>query len=62
MGETEQAAARVASEGTPGRSVSVNGRAYAWPAQPTVVVCFDGCDPAYVAAARAAGVVPTLER
>ncbi|MFH1558693.1 MAG: phosphonoacetate hydrolase [Pseudomonadota bacterium] len=62
MGETEQAAARVASEGTPGRSVRVNGRAYAWPAQPTVVVCFDGCDPAYVAAARAAGIVPTLER
>ncbi len=62
MGETEPAAARAACEGTQGRSVSVNGRAYAWPAQPTVVVCFDGCDPAYVAAARAAGVVPTLER
>ncbi|WP_296520154.1 phosphonoacetate hydrolase [Rhodoplanes sp.] len=43
-------------------ALEVNGRAYGWPRRPTVVVCFDGCDPAYIDAARAAGVVPTIER
>ncbi len=28
--------------------VSVNGRRYKTPARPTVVGCFDGCDPAYI--------------
>lgn len=42
--------------------IEVNGRTYAWPRRPTVVVCFDGCDPAYVDAARAAGVVPAIDR
>jgi len=43
------------------RSVDVNGRAYRWPVRPTVVVCFDGCDPAYIEAARAAKVIPAIE-
>lgn len=42
-------------------AVEVNGRVLSWPARPTVVVCFDGCDPSYIAAARAAEYIPTLE-
>jgi phosphonoacetate hydrolase len=42
--------------------VSVNGRLYQKPIRPTVVICFDGCDPTYIEAAEAAGVVPTLSR
>lgn len=38
----------------------VNGRSYAVPQRPTAVICYDGCDPAYVAAACDAGVVPHL--
>ncbi len=39
----------------------VNGRRYARPARPVVVICFDGCDPAYLAAAGAAGATPALD-
>lgn len=42
--------------------VEVNGRTYRWPARPTVVICFDGCDPSYLEAASAAGVIPTFDR
>jgi len=42
--------------------VQVNGRVLSWPARPAVVVCFDGCDPSYIEAARAAGVIPFLDR
>ncbi|MDF2999008.1 MAG: phosphonoacetate hydrolase [Xanthobacteraceae bacterium] len=42
--------------------VVVNARRYRKPVQPAVVVCFDGCDPAYIEAAEAAGVIPTLTR
>lgn len=38
--------------------VRVNGRDYAWPEQPTVLVCIDGSEPAYTEAAVAAGVMP----
>lgn len=41
--------------------LEVNGRAYAWPKAPVVAVCFDGCDPAYLEAASAAGVIPALD-
>lgn len=41
--------------------ILINGRDYCWPRRPTVVVCFDGCDPAYVEAASAAGAIPTLD-
>ncbi|MBB3773763.1 phosphonoacetate hydrolase [Angulomicrobium tetraedrale] len=42
--------------------VALNGRDYRWPSRTSVVVCFDGCDPDYIAAASAAGLVPTLDR
>jgi phosphonoacetate hydrolase len=42
--------------------VSVNGREYDWPARPAVVICLDGCEPAYLDAAIAAGVTPALEK
>jgi phosphonoacetate hydrolase len=40
--------------------VALNGRLYRRPTQPTVVICADGCDPAYLEAGIAAGVVPTI--
>ena len=40
--------------------LAVNGRTYRWPQVPVVVICFDGCDPAYLEAAAAAGAIPTL--
>jgi phosphonoacetate hydrolase len=43
-------------------SVAVNGRRYALPRQPTVVVCVDGCEPDYLAQAVAGGHAPWLER
>ena len=49
---------------TTGRSAvltaPVNGRTYALPQRPTAVICYDGCDPAYIEAAVAGGVVPRL--
>lgn len=41
-------------------SVEVNGRSYRLPQKPTAVICFDGCDPAYIAQGIADGVVPTI--
>ena len=38
--------------------ITVNGRAYAWPARPLVVVCVDGCEPDYLAQAFLAGAMP----
>jgi phosphonoacetate hydrolase len=43
-------------------SLEVNGRTLLWPKRSTVVICLDGGDPLYLEAARAAGVVPTLDR
>ena len=40
----------------------INGRSYHRPVRPVVVICFDGCDPSYIAAAVEAGVVPNLSR
>ncbi|WP_062480081.1 phosphonoacetate hydrolase [Variovorax boronicumulans] len=42
-------------------SLEVNGRSYRWMVRPVVVVCVDGCEPAYLDAAIAAGVAPYLE-
>jgi phosphonoacetate hydrolase len=42
------------------RSINVNGREYQWPNQPTVVVCIDGCEPAYLTEAVKAGVAPFI--
>jgi phosphonoacetate hydrolase len=43
-------------------SVTVNGTDYLWPAQPVVVVCIDGGDPAYLAQMLAEGAIPNIER
>ncbi|WPG37278.1 phosphonoacetate hydrolase [Variovorax sp. EBFNA2] len=42
-------------------SLEVNGRSYRWMVRPVVVVCVDGCEPAYLDAAIAAGVAPYLD-
>jgi phosphonoacetate hydrolase len=42
------------------RTIEVNGRSYRLPAQPTVVVCVDGCEFEYLEAAVAAGVAPFI--
>ena len=42
--------------------IDLNGRSYRLPTRPTVVICADGCDPAYVEAGLAAGVLPTVGR
>ncbi|ENM5913073.1 phosphonoacetate hydrolase [Vibrio mimicus] len=36
------------------------GRKYSFPKQPTVVICIDGCDPTYITASTAEGVIPTM--
>ena len=41
-------------------AIEVNGRRYDLPRQPTVVICFDGCDPAYIERGIADGVLPTI--
>jgi phosphonoacetate hydrolase len=38
----------------------VNGRDYRLPDRPAVVICLDGCEPAYIDTALAAGVMPAL--
>jgi len=42
--------------------VNANGVAYRWPAQPVVVVCIDGGDPAYLRQFLADGAIPNIER
>ena len=44
------------------RDVTVNGRTYAWPQRPTVVVCLDGSAPAYHLEAIKAGRMPWLAK
>jgi phosphonoacetate hydrolase len=50
----------------PGRPATamleVNGRRYAAPRTPIVVICVDGCEPDYIAQAVAAGLMPTMKR
>jgi phosphonoacetate hydrolase len=43
-------------------AVELNGRQYRIPLRPTVVICADGCDPAYLEAGLEAGVLPTVAR
>ena len=48
---------------TPAKApLTVNGRTYPWPRGPVVVICLDGCEPAYFDSAMDAGVMPTLAR
>ena len=41
-------------------TVNVNGRSYRTPERPTVVICFDGCDPAYIERGIKDGILPTI--
>ena len=41
--------------------VTVNGRSYAFPKEPVVVVCIDGSEPDYMEEAVAAGRMPWLK-
>src|SRR5437588_6415349 len=43
-------------------AIELNGRPYRLPTRPTVVICADGCDSAYIEAGIAAGVLPTVGR
>jgi phosphonoacetate hydrolase len=43
-------------------SIEVNGRKYDWPKNPVVVICVDGCEPAYLDEAIAAGHMPWLAK
>ena len=45
---------------SPPETIQVNGRAYAWPTRPVVVLCIDGSEPGYIEAAAEAGVAITL--
>jgi len=42
--------------------IRVNGRSYRKPAVPTVVICFDGCDPRYITHGVSAGLFPNISR
>jgi len=42
------------------KPVTVNGRTYAWPKLPTVVVCIDGSEPAYIEQAIRDGIMPNM--
>lgn len=44
------------------KSITVNGRSYAWPTGPIVVVCIDGSEPDYIEKAIAGGHMPFLEK
>jgi phosphonoacetate hydrolase len=50
----------VAPSGISGTTVEVNGRSYAAPKRPTVVILVDGFDPAYLEHGIANGTLPTM--
>ena len=41
-------------------TITVNGRSYRLPERPTVVMCFDGCDPAYIEQGLRDGLLPNI--
>jgi phosphonoacetate hydrolase len=43
-------------------TVSANGRTYQWPRVPAIAICLDGCEPAYLDEAIAAGLMPALKK
>ncbi len=43
-------------------TIAVNGREYAKPKQPVVVLCIDGCEPDYITQAIQAGVAPFMKK
>ena len=50
-----------AAQSTPDTTVEVNGRSYAAPKRPTVVIVVDGFDPAYLEHGFANGTLPTMK-
>ena len=44
------------------KTITVNSKTYAWPHEPIVVICVDGCEPDYLTEAMQAGVMPWLSR
>ncbi|WP_044999877.1 MULTISPECIES: phosphonoacetate hydrolase [unclassified Bradyrhizobium] len=52
---------RLSPSQIPGTGVEVNGRYYAAPKRPTVVICVDGFDPAYLEHGIANGTLPTMK-
>lgn len=44
------------------KTVTVNGRDYGWPQAPTVIICCDGSEPAYMELALEKGLMPNLKR
>jgi phosphonoacetate hydrolase len=50
-----------AVQSTPSMSVEVNGRSYAAPKRPTVVIVVDGFDPSYLEHGFATGTLPTMK-
>ena len=42
--------------------IVTNGRSYPIPKTPAIAICLDGCEPAYLDAAIADGLMPTLKR
>jgi phosphonoacetate hydrolase len=42
--------------------VEVNGRSYAWPKAPLIVICCDGSEPDYMEIAMARGLMPNLAK
>jgi phosphonoacetate hydrolase len=44
------------------KEVICNGRTYAWPKAPTVVICLDGSEPGYIEETIKAGRAPTFAR
>ncbi|MGH6893256.1 MAG: phosphonoacetate hydrolase [Dongiaceae bacterium] len=42
------------------KSVTVNSKTYAWSSEPVVVICVDGCEPAYLTDAMRGGHMPWL--
>ena len=43
------------------KALNINGRTYAWPKQPLVVVCIDGSQPEYIEEAVASGQMPFMK-
>ena len=44
------------------QTVGLNQRIYACPRRPVVVICIDGCDPAYIKAGLAQNILPNIRR
>jgi len=45
-----------------GANITVNGRSYRFPKEPTVCVCIDGSEPGYIEQAVASGLAPNFAR